>query len=59
MDLNQRLQALQRQVAEQVGHKVDVYYYEGYGALFVAHGQILHPMTVIFAFPDIAIRQGI
>lgn len=59
MDIDQRLQILQRQVSIQFNQKVDCYYYEGYGALFVPYGQIFHPNTIIFAFPDNAIRQGL
>lgn len=58
-NLDVRLMTLHRQVVEQFGIKVDMYYYEGYGALFVPYGQIFHPNTIIFAFPDNAIRQGL
>jgi hypothetical protein len=59
MQLSQRLELLQRQLATQVSNKVDLYYYEGYGALAVPHGAPLHPRHVIFAFPDIAIRMEV
>jgi hypothetical protein len=55
----QRLRILQHQVVQQAGHKVDLYYMEGYGALAVPHGYPFHPSTIIFAFPDIAIRMGV
>lgn len=54
----QRLVLLQQQVAEQVGHGVDCYYMDGYGALFVHAGYPLHPNYIIFAFPDIAIKMN-
>lgn len=54
----QRLEILQNQVAHQSGQKVDCYYMDGYGALFVPENYPLHPNFVIFAFPDIAIRQS-
>lgn len=50
------LEALQKQIAYQLGHKVDLYYMEGYGALAVEHGAPLHLMYVEFAFPDIGIK---
>ena len=56
MDLDKRLESLHKQVATQFGHKVDMYYEEGKGALFVPSGYPLHPNNVIFAFPDIAIK---
>lgn len=59
MDLMQRLYILQQQIATQASQKVDLYYYEGYGALAVPNGYLLHPNNVIFAFPDIAIRMEV
>ena len=59
MNLSERLELLLRQISNQAGHKVDLYYYEGYGALAVPHGAPLHPSFVIFAFPDVAIRMEV
>jgi hypothetical protein len=59
MDIMQRIRILQHQVAQQAGHKVDLYYMEGYGALGVRHGYPFNQSNVIFAFPDIAIRMGV
>jgi hypothetical protein len=58
MNLMQKLATLQEQVARQAGQKVDCYYMEGYGALFVPHGYPLHPNYIMLAFPDIAIRMN-
>jgi hypothetical protein len=57
-EVEKRLEILHRQVATQNGRKVDCYYSEGHGALFVEHGYPMHPNYVVLAFPDIAIRQG-
>jgi hypothetical protein len=59
LDLTQRLYILHQQIAHQAGQKVDLYYYEGYGALAVPHGAPLHPSYIMFAFPDIAIRMEV
>jgi hypothetical protein len=56
MDIMQILVVLQKQVAMQLGHKVDLYYMEGYGALAVQHGAPFHPMYIRFAFPDEGIK---
>jgi hypothetical protein len=55
----QRLYILQRQLVDQSGIKIDLYYYEGYGALAVPHGFPLQPQHVIFAFPDVAIQMEV
>jgi hypothetical protein len=52
MDIMTILATLQKQIAYQLGHKVDLYYMEGYGALAVEHGAPFRPMYVEFAFPD-------
>lgn len=57
MSLMQRLAILQQQIATQAGHRVDLYYYEGYGALAVRYGYPLQPQFVVFAFPDVAVRM--
>ena len=56
--LDKRLAILHRQVAIECGYRIDMYYYQGYGALFVPKGYPLTPSTVIFAFPDNAIQFG-
>lgn len=55
MDIMNKLEALQRSISYQLGYPVDLYYYEGYGALAVRQGSIFHPFNVVFAFPDVAI----
>jgi hypothetical protein len=55
MDIMKSLEILQSNISHQLGFKVDLYYYEGYGALAVPSGHPLHPSRVVFAFPDIAI----
>lgn len=52
MDIMQILVVLQRNVAHQLGTKVDLYYMEGYGALAVQNGAPFHPRHILFAFPD-------
>jgi hypothetical protein len=56
MDIILVLSLLQKQIAQQLGYKVDLYYMEGYGALAVKCGVPFRPMYVEFAFPDLAIK---
>jgi hypothetical protein len=52
MSIEEGLSILQREVCSQVGGKVDIYYYEGFGVLCLQHGRPLHPSNVIYAMPD-------
>jgi hypothetical protein len=51
MNLQGALMLLQKEVAEQVRKKVDLYYYEGYGVLCTLSGRPLHPANVIYMMP--------
>lgn len=55
--MNDILIAIQRQLSEQLGEKVDVHYSEGQGSLFVPHGAPLIPANVITAIPDMQLRM--
>ena len=58
-NLDQRLLSLQKSVAHEFGGKVDCYYQEGYGALFIPHGYPLRPYYVILAVPEVFLIQGL
>lgn len=57
-ELDSRIILLHKQVALANGGNVDLYYYEGYGALAVPAGYPLIANYIIFAFPDEAIKFG-
>ncbi|MEC0328757.1 hypothetical protein P4H42_03850 [Paenibacillus macerans] len=46
----------QRRLSEQTGGKIDVYYTEGKGALFVPGDSPLEPDSVILAIPEQLLR---
>jgi hypothetical protein len=43
---------VQKELASQINHSVDVYYLEGYGALFVIGGYNIHPNSIIYAIGE-------
>jgi hypothetical protein len=55
--VNDVLIAIQRQISDQLGEKVDVHYQEGKGALVVPHLAPLVPANVITAIPDIQLQM--
>jgi hypothetical protein len=56
MDITSNLIRIQQAIFEQHGHRTDVYYTEGGGALVVLEGRPLHPQNVIQAIPDHVIK---
>jgi hypothetical protein len=55
---NDVIMALFKSIHEQTDRNIDLYYYEGYGALVVPHGYPLHPNYVLLAVPDYIITMG-
>jgi hypothetical protein len=50
--MQDKLLRLQKQLAIELGYKIDVYREEGKGVLAVKHGEPLHPLNVIFTMSD-------
>ncbi|WP_340028930.1 hypothetical protein MHB71_04765 [Paenibacillus sp. FSL H7-0940] len=54
--INQVLASMQRSISEQNNAKIDVYYTEGKGALFVPSGAALSPENVMLAVDETQLR---
>lgn len=54
--INQVLAGMQRSISEQNNAKIDVYYTEGKGALFVPGGATLSPENVMLAVDETQLR---